>query len=222
MAKSLPPTRTFRLLWGLAVAVVLLLIQTALSFTDRKDGTLSTYVMITYFLVLVLAAGIATLNAAQNREAIRIFWSFLATALAVWSVSAWSWIHSELGVGGNRPAYLFVSAPLFLHIVLMIAAVASRPHLKFSPRRGYRTTFNFLVLLFFWTFAYALLWIAHPFTDWNTAIHLRGQALYLLENFFLLVILSVLIVRADAPWKSLYWHLLGASALYILGSSLAN
>src|SRR5271167_1511484 len=222
MAKSLPPTRTFRLIWGLAVPVVLLLIQAALSFTVRKDGTLSIYFMITYFIVLILAAGIATLNAAQNREAIRIFWSFLATALAVWSVSAWSWIHSELGFGGNRPAYLFVSAPLFLHIVLMIAAVASRPHLKLSPQRGYRTTLNFLLLLFFWVFVWALLLVEYPYTSWDAALILRGQVLYYVENFLLLVVLAVLIFRAQPPWKSIYWHLLGASALYVLGSLIVN
>jgi hypothetical protein len=222
IVKSLPLTRTFRLLWWPAVAVVLLLIQAALSVTVREGGILSTYGMITYFLVIVLAAGIATLNAVQSREAIRIFWSFLATALAVWSVSAWSWIHAELGFGGKRPAYLVVAAPLFLHIVLMIAAVVSRPHLKLSPQRGYRTTLNFLLLLFFWVFAYALLLVEYPYTSWDAALILRGQALYFAENFLLLVVLGVLIFRAQPPWKSIYWHLLGASALYVLGSLLVN
>lgn len=194
----------------------------SLSIAIPESRALTAYGLITYFLVLVLGSGIAALNAVQSRKAIRLFWSFLAMALVTWSLNTLSWIYYALVQGRDHPPHLVSAAPLALHIVFIIAAVASRPHLKFSPRRGYRTTFNFLVLLFFWTFAYALLWIAHPFTDWNTAIHLRGQALYLLENFFLLVILSVLIVRADAPWKSLYWHLLGASALYILGSSLAN
>jgi PAS domain S-box-containing protein len=222
LAKPLLPTRRARLFSWPAVAAVLLLIQAALSFTVRKDSTLSTNGMITYFFVLVLAAGIATLNAIQNTEAIRIFWSFLATALAVWSVSAWSWIHSELGFGGNRPAYLVVAAPLFLHIVLMIAAVVSRPHLKLSLQRGYRTTLNFLLLLFFWVFAYAFLLVKYPYTSWDAALILRGQVLYLAENMLLLVILGVLIFRAQPPWKSMYRHLLGASALYLLGSLIVN
>jgi PAS domain S-box-containing protein len=222
LAKSLILMRRAHFSSWPAVAAVILPIQAALSVSVRKGGTLSKYGMIAYFLVIILAAGIATLNAVQNREAIRIFWSFLATALAVWSVSAWSWIHSELGFGGNRPAYLVVAAPLFLHIVLMIAAVASRPHLKLSPQRGYRTTLNFLLLLFFWVFAWALLLVEYPYTSWDAALILRGQVLYFAENFLLLVVLGVLIFRAQPPWKSIYWHLLGASALYVLGSLIVN
>jgi PAS domain S-box-containing protein len=222
LVTSLPATRSVRLLSWPTVALVLLLIHAALSVTIRQSRIVTAYGLTTYFLVLVLAAGIAALNAVQSRKAIRLFWSFLAMALVIWSLNAFSWFYYALVQGRDHPPHLVSAVPLALHIVFIIAAVASRPHLKFSPHLGYRTTLNFLVLLFFWTFVYALLWIANPFTDWNTAIHLRGQALYILENFFLLVVLSVLIVRADAPWKSIYRHLLGASALYILGSSMGN
>jgi signal transduction histidine kinase len=220
--KSMPTTRTLRLHWCPAVAVALLLIQTALSVNVRQSGTLTAYTLITYFLVLVLAAGIATLNAVQSSESIRLFWSFLAMAFGSWSLSTCSWIYYMLVLGRDRPATLGPAIPLYLHIVFMIAAAASRPHLKLLTHRRYRTALNFLLLLFFWVFAYAFLWVPHSYTEWNVAFFLRGQALYLVENFLLLVVLGVLIVRAQPPWKSIYRHLLGASALYILGSSIAN
>ena len=220
--KAMPTTRTLRLLWWPAVAVVLLLIHAALSVIVRQSGTLTAYTLITYFLVLVLAAGIATLNAVQSSEAIRLFWSFLAMAFGTWSLSTCSWMYYMLVLGRDRPTTLGPAIPLALHIVFMIAAAASRPHLKLLPHRRYRTTLNFLLLLFFWVFAYAFLWVPHWYTEWNVASFLRGQALYLVENFLLLVVLGVLIVRAQPPWKSIYRQLLGASALYILGSSIAN
>jgi PAS domain S-box-containing protein len=127
-----------------------------------------------------------------------------------------------LVLGRDRPATLGPAIPLALHIVFMIAAAASRPHLKLLPHRRYRTTLSFLLLLFFWVFAYAFLWVPHSYTEWSVAFFLRGQTLYLVENFLLLIVLGVLIVRAQPPWKSIYRHLLGASALYILGSSIAN
>jgi PAS domain S-box-containing protein len=205
------------------VAVALLLIQAVLSVTIRQSVALTAYTLIIYFLVLVLAAGLATLNAVQSSEAIRLFWSFLAMAFGVWSLSACSWVYYKLVLGRDRPTYsMGLAVPLVLHIVFMIAAVASRPHLKLSPHRGYRATLNFLVLVFFWLFAYAFLWVPHSSTDWNVVFALRGQALYLVENFLLLLVLGILIVRAQLPWKSIYRHLLGASALYILGSSIAN
>jgi PAS domain S-box-containing protein len=217
-----PDARRFRFFSWPAVAVVLLLIQAALSVTIPKRGALTAYGLITYFLVLVLAAAIAALNAVHNRKAIRLFWSFLAMAFGVWSLNVWSWIYYILIQGGNHPVALIAAIPLELHIVLMIAAVVSRPHLKLSPQRGYRTTLNFLLLLFFWVFVYALLWVSHSYKDWATAFILRGQVVYFAENFLLLVVLGVLILRAQLPWKSIYWHLLGASALYLLGSSIAN
>jgi PAS domain S-box-containing protein len=51
---------------------------------------------------------------------------------------------------------------------------------------------------------------------------LRGPALYLAANLLLLVVLGVVILRVRPPWKSIYWHLFGASALYTVGSLTAN
>jgi hypothetical protein len=46
--------------------------------------------------------------------------------------------------------------------------------------------------------------------------------LYAVENAVLVLILCMVIHRAQAPWRSIYYHLLGASALYALSSTLAN
>ena len=51
---------------------------------------------------------------------------------------------------------------------------------------------------------------------------LRFEAIYFVENVFLLVILGGLIFRSQFPWKHLYLHLFGASALYTLGSLATN
>jgi hypothetical protein len=143
LAESLPPTRTLRLLWWPVVAAVLLLIHAVLSVTVRQSRALTAYTLMTHFLVLVLAAGIANRNAVQSTEAIRLFWSFLAMSFGAWSLSTCAWIYYVSVLGRDHPVYLGPAIALSLHIVFMIAAVASRPHLKFSPHRGYRTTLNF-------------------------------------------------------------------------------
>ena len=109
----------------------------------------------------------------------------------VWSLSACSWIYYKLVLGRDRPSSVRPAVPLALHIVFMIAAVASRPHLKLSPHRRHRAILNFLLLLFFWVFAYAFLWVPHSYTDWSVAFALRGQVIYLVENFLLLVVLGL-------------------------------
>jgi PAS domain S-box-containing protein len=175
-----------------------------------------------YGLALVMAAGMSTLNAVRSRKSIRLFWSFLAAALGAWSINSCVWIYDVLLLGSSRPAYLPANVPLILRTVLIIAAVASRPHLEVSRQRGYRATLNFLLLLFFWVFAYALLLVQQPLTTWDTALYLRVDALYAGQNFFLLGVLGVLILRAQPPWKLIYWQLLGAANLYVLTSLAAN
>ncbi len=220
--ESVPSMRRFRLISWPAFLVVLLLVQAALSLSLPRGRPLTAYSKTIYGLALVIAAGISTLNAVRSRKAIRLFWSFLAAAFGAWSLNSCVWIYDVLRLGSNRPAYLPANVPLILRTVLMIAAVASRPHLELSRQRRYRATLNFLLLLFFWVFAYALLLVQQPLTIWDTPSYLRVDALYAGQNFFLLAVLGVLILRAQRPWKFIYGHLLGAATLYVLTSLAAN
>ena len=168
-------------------------------------------------LLYCLTAGIATRNAVRSQKSIRLFWSFLALAFWAWSFYPWVWLYS-LWMGSHLPTALGGVIPLASHTVLMIAAVASRPHLKSSQQRAYRTTLNFLLLLFFWVFVYSLLLVRPSYPNLDSALMLHLVALYFAENFFLIAILGVLILRAQRPWKSIYGHFLGASVIYILAS----
>jgi signal transduction histidine kinase len=222
LAKFGRATRGFRLLSWPALLVVPLLVQAALSLALPRGGPLIAYSKMVYGLALVMAAGAFTLNAVRSRKSIRMFWSFLAAAFGVWSINPCVWIYDVLLLGSNRPAYLPANVPLILRTVLMIAAVASRPHLELPRRQGYRATLNFLLLLFFWVFAYALLLVQQLLTTGDTPSYLRVDALYAGQNFFFLAVLGVLIPRARPPWRLIYWYLLGAATLYVLTSLAAN
>ena len=202
-------------------AVALLVTQAVLSLTLKRGPDLVAYCEISYLLLLLMASGVAALNAVQNRQTIRLFWSFLAGAYGLWALVPCSWLYNVV-LHGKIPAFLFDTPPLFLHIVWMIAAVASRPHLRLPSHRPYRATLNFLILLFVWVFAYAYLLFPYQYGPQASAMILRSEALYFTENLFLLGVLGALIFRSQLPWKSIYWHLFGASALYAFGSMAAN
>ena len=51
---------------------------------------------------------------------------------------------------------------------------------------------------------------------------LRFEVIYFVENVLLLAILGRLIFRSQSPWKSIYLHLFGASALYATCSLAFN
>ncbi len=172
-----------------------------------------TYVDICNFVLLLLATGVALRNAVRSRLAIRLFWAFLAAAFGLWALVPGAWLASD-ALRGKMPEFLFDNPPLFLHIVFIIAAVASRPHLRSPSRRPYRATLNFLVLLFVWVFAYAFYLLPFQYGSHGPVTILRFGTIYFVENALLLAILGRLIFRSRSSWKSIYLHLFGASALY--------
>jgi len=210
-----------RFSWWLGVGAALLTAQAAVSLTLRQGPALVAYCEISYFILLILASGVALTNAVQSRQSTRLFWSFLSAALGMWALVPGSWFNSVV-LHGRIPAFLFDNPPLFLHIVLMIAAVVSRPHLKLPSRRPYRAMVNFLILLFVWVFAYTFYLFPYQYGSEGAVMILRFEALYFVENAVLLAILGKLISQAQLPWKRLYLHLFGASALYMLGSLVTN
>jgi PAS domain S-box-containing protein len=222
MSGPLFPRRSrLRFYSWLAAAAALLATQAVLSLTLRQGPVLVAYREISYLVLLLLASGVAVRNAVRSRQATRLFWSFLAAAFGMWALVPGSWFNSVV-LHGRIAGFVFDNPPLFLHIVLMIAAVASRPHLKLPTRRPYRATLNFLLLLFVWIFAYAFYLFPYRYGNEGTAMILRFETLYFVENGVLLAILGGLIFRSQFLWKRLYLHLLGASALYTCGSLITN
>jgi len=205
----------------LAVGAALLGTQAVVSLALKRGPTLVACYDISYLVLLLLASGVTLRNAVRSSQATRLFWSFLAAAFGVWALVSIGWLNR--GVFHDRiPSFVFANSPLFLHIVLMIAAVASRPHLKLLGRRPYRATLNFLLLLFVWVFAYTFYLFPYQYQNQATAMLLRFEVIYFVENAFLLVILGRLIFRSQSPWKRIYLHLWGSSALYTCASLAAN
>jgi len=221
--KSFLSTFRFRLYSWQTLALTLLSVQ-ALSLIFKHRASVA-YALTIYFLLLLVATGVAIQNAVRNTHAVRLFWTLLAGGCGLWALSAWSWIYYVMILGKNLPDFFPATSGLFLHTVLMIAAVASRPHLKLSRLRPYRTTLNFLLLLSFVVFLYAYLMFPYEYSYTSphpAFILLRFQVFYSAENLCLLLVLAMAIRRAEPPWRSIYWHLLGASALYALGTLAPN
>ena len=103
-----------------------------------------------------------------------------------------------------------------------MAAAATFPHRNVNERKHYREILNFILLLLFWSFLYGYIVFPYQFFPNAASYALRFDILYLLENVTLVLVLGVLTLRARAPWKSIYLHLFGASALYALSSAVAN
>jgi PAS domain S-box-containing protein len=216
---SLSLPRSGPALW-LALAAAILVIQTVVS-SVLKPSSRITYNSVVSCLVLLLAAGISAQNALRSSRAVRLFWSFLVVGCGLWALSPGLWAFHYVG-WARYPDFWLSTSVLFLHIVLMIAAVVSRPHLQQAHQRPYRTTVTFLLLLFFLVFVYAFFLVPYDSMQWNRSALVWFAWWYLAENFVLMAVIARMIYRAQQPWKSMYWQLLGASALYACIAFLLN
>jgi PAS domain S-box-containing protein len=206
-------------LWP-ALAAATLAIQTVVSFVLKPSARI-TYNSVVSCLVLLLAAGIAAQNALQSRRAVRLFWLFLAIGCGLWALSPGLWAFHYVG-WTRYPDFWLSTSVLFLHIVLLIAAVVSRPHLQQAHQRPYRTTVTFLLLLFFLVFVYAFFLVPYESMQWDRPALLWFAGWYLAENLVLMAVIARMTYGTQQPWKSMYWHLLGASALYAVTAFLLN
>jgi PAS domain S-box-containing protein len=198
----------------------IIVIKAILSLALKPGSFLVSYSGISYFLLLVLATCFAIRNGIQNTQGSRPFWVFLAMGYGLWSLHQSIFLYYELG--------LYVEVPnssdpvLFLHIVPFMAALATLPHRNPSEHRPYRAILDCFLLFFFWSLLYGYTVFPYQYVTTPSNYALRFNILYLLENLMLVLAAGLLTLRAQAPWKSIYFHLLGASALYTLSSAAAN
>ncbi|MFZ3216681.1 MAG: hypothetical protein WA192_11535 [Candidatus Acidiferrales bacterium] len=223
VAASGPSRHRFPLSVWFSLLVGFLAIKAVLSLGLGLGDKLAMYGSGAYFLLLLLATGLAVQNVLEGTQGRRVFWVFIAFGYGLWALDQWLYVYYGLFRQTGVPDSSIADPALFLHLVPLMAAIAMQPHLERSDRKSYRATLNFLFLLVFWVFLYAYLLFPYQYLFWNPAIYdPRFTVLYAVENCALVLIVFVAALHAQGPWKSIYYHLLGASALYALSSTLAN
>jgi PAS domain S-box-containing protein len=210
------------LFWPTAL-IAILVMRVLVSFTAKPGSPWLEYGGISYFLLLLMASGFVISNAIQNTLGSRSFWVLLAIGYSMWVIDQWIFLYHEFVLHTEVPDNSIADPVLFLHLVPFTAAVASLLTLQGAPQKLYRVISNFLLLLFFWGFLYVYAIFPYQYLFSNpTTYALRFDILYLVENLVLIAVVGILSLRVQYPWKAIYLHLLGASALYALSSAVAN
>ena len=220
--------------WPTAL-IGIVVIKAVLSLAVKPGSFLLSYSGISYFLLLLLATGFAFRNGIRQTLGSRPFWVFLAIAYGLWALNQGLKLYYELGRHMDAPDNV-ADPVLFLHVVPLMAAVATLPHRNIFDRKPYRAilnslrlyhaVLNSLLLLFFWGFLYGYIVFPYQYLFLSGATPssygLRFDILYLLENLALVLAVGILTLRVQPPWKAIYLHLFGASILYTLSSAVAN
>jgi PAS domain S-box-containing protein len=225
MMEGPPPNLRVRLrpLYWPAALIAVLVLRAVVSFAAKPNSPLLAYGGISYFILLLLATGFAIRNGVQNTLGSRPFWVFLAIGYSLWTLDQSIFIYHEFVLHTDVPGNSIADPVLFLHIVPFMAAAGILPTPHVSGPRLYRVLSISLLLVFFWGFlyVYAVFPFQYLFSS-TTTYALRFDILYLIENLALVAVTGILSLRVQYPWKVIYLHLLGASALYALSSAVAN
>jgi len=217
------PRHRFSLSVWSSVLFGFLAIKAILSLGLGLGDKLAPYGTGIYFLLLLLATGFAIQNAIERTQGRRVFWVFIAVGYGLWALDQWIYVYYAVLRHSDVPDSSIADPALFLHLVPLMAAVVMRPHLNRSDQKAYRASLTFLFLLAAWVFLYAFALFPYQYLLANPAIYNpRFTTLYGIENLALVLILCVVVRRAQGPWNSIYYHLLGASTLYAVSSTLAN
>jgi hypothetical protein len=218
-----PPRHGFSLSVWSSVLFGFLAIKAVLSLGLGLGDKLAPYGTSIYFLLLLLATGFAIRNAIERTLGRRVFWVFIAVGYGLWSLDQWLFVYYVVLRHIDVPDSSIADPALFLHLVPLMAAVVMQPHLNRSDQKAYRASLTFLFLLVAWVFLYAYVLFPYQYLFANPDIYNpRFTTLYGIENLALVLILCLVVRRAQRPWDSIYYHLLGASTLYAASSAVAN
>lgn len=204
--------------WQTAL-IGIVVIKAVLSVAVKPGSFVVSYSGISYLLLLLLASGFAIRNAIQKTLGSRTFWIFVGTAYGLWALNQAIQLYYELVQHVETPDDSIADTLLFLHLVPLTAAILTLPN---RDRKLYRVLIDSLLVLFFWAFLYGFSVFPYQYLYSSSSYAVRFDVIYLLENVTLVLGAGLLTLRIEQPWKKIYLHLLGASALYAISSAVAN
>jgi len=174
-------------------------------------------------LFLAAAFIVSARNAYDSRGHTRLFWSLIATGMAMWCFNQACWTWFEVIAKKPLPDPFPGDIVLFLHIVPITAAVAIRPH-RADEREGMvLSALNVCILQIWWVVVYAFFVFPEEYLVTNTgAYNPRWDLLYLIEGLILIAASASAFFNSSGVWRDLYRNIFFASALYTFSSEAMN
>ena len=214
--------RTHSKLWTAAVAVCLATLVLAAFILPQsfRLTALSDVVQ-----CLLLFSGMVSLipHAVRSRGRLRLFWTLIATGIALWFAYQLFWTYYEVWLRADVPDMCAADIVLFLHIVPLMAALAIWPHAPQDEYAARLRRLDFALMIVWWAYLYTLIVIPWQYVVANVSAYDNNlNSLYLIEKLAFLSMLFLAWISSQDGWKIFYASLFGASFTYAASSHIAN
>ena len=210
--------------WAVGVWLVVLALYAGVSLSHpRGSETLVVFGNVVQCAVPLIANAGLLLNAGTPYWRRNIFWMLIALSCTLWMMGQFQWTYYEVYLHRPLPGLYPGDILFFLRGIPMMAALALLPHRKSGEVRTRLGYMDFGLLLTWWTYVYVffvLPWIyATPSSaQYNHNFNLITDT----QNGVIVFWLIFLWLRSNGAWKKVYFHLLGASVLYMLASLVVD
>ena len=204
-----------------AGAFGIVLIYAAVALLARPSFGLTAFGDIAQLLLAALVTASFVYQGRRSNGRIRLFWALMAAGAGCWLVSQafWSYYEVVLRVTFSDPSVQDII--LFLHLVPMMAALATLPH---EPRKlPAILPYSFAMLAVWWMYLYAFIVIPWQYVYPNVAAYGPSfNFLYSTENFAFMAALALLAWKSSGAWRSFYTRMLFGSLGYTISAHIIN
>jgi signal transduction histidine kinase len=209
--------------WEIGTVTGFLLVYTFVSRMAKPGATLTAFSDMSGTGLWLIAIAVMLWAAFSNQGRTRWFWFLMAFGAALVATNLAAWLYYEVITGREPPNPFWADIPLFLQPVPMMAAAAMRPGSRQREQRFLLSSLNFLILLLWWVYLYMFLVFPNEYIVMDQSVYnTYSTSLFVLEFAVLMAVMGGMALVAEGAWRKIYWHLFGASALYLLSYQWLN
>ena len=209
--------------WEWGTVAGFLLVYTVVSLLAKPGAALTAFSDLSGVGLWLLTIVVMLWASFSNTGRTRWFWFLMAFGAALVAANLTAWLYYEVITGREPPNPFWADIPLFLQPVPMMAAAALRPGSRQREQKFLLSSLNFLILLLWWVYLYVFLVFPNAYIVFDPIVYnLYNSPLFVVEFATLMLVMGGMALVAEGAWRKIYWHLFGASALYLLAYQWLN
>jgi signal transduction histidine kinase len=209
--------------WEIGTVAGFLLVYTLVSLFAKPGTVLTAFSDMSGTGLWFAAVAVMLWAGFRNEGRTRWFWFLMAFGAALVATNFLAWLCYEVIAGREPPNPFWADIPLFLQPVPMMAAAAMRPGSRQREQRFLLSSLNFLILLLWWVYLYMFLVFPNEYVLMDKSVYnVFSSSLFVVEFAVLMAVLGGMALVGEGAWRKIYWHLYGASALYLLSYQWLN